>query len=162
MNGTLYILKLMIPVGIVISTAVYLIWGGGLYFQIQALIFIGCLAGAIVAEEVQVLAGKWKSSLMAVGFLVGAASRIIFPLIFLFFSLKFYHYPIDKNLQYVIIISYFAYYPLMLFACTSAAIARAKASQPVKDSQEESPQAKNSTACQVSDSTEKAFDEKKR
>ena len=166
MNGTLYILKLMIPFGVVISTAVYLIWGWGPYFQIQSFIFLGCLVGALVAEGVQALAGKWKSSLMGVGFLVGAASRIIFPIIFLFFSLKFYHYPVDKNLQYVIIISYFAYYPLMLSACTSAAIARAKALQLVRDSQEESspqsPRPEKLPADEVSESTAKAFDEEKR
>ena len=163
MNGTLYILKLMIPFGVVISTAVYLIWGWGPYFQIQSFIFLGCLVGALVAEGVQALAGKWKSSLMGVGFLVGAASRIIFPIIFLFFSLKFYHYPVDKNLQYVIIISYFAYYPLMLFACTSAAIARTNAlPPPVTNSQEEGHRSENEPEGEVSGSPEKAFDDEKR
>ena len=162
MNGTLYILKLMIPVGAVISAAVYLIWGA-MYFQIQGFVFLGCLIGALISEGGQWLAGRWKPSAMGVAFLVGAAARIIFPIFFLFFSLKFYHYPIDKNLQYAIIISYFAYYPLMLFACTSAAIARTKALQPpVTNSQEERPRSENEPAGEVSGSPEKAFDDEKR
>ena len=67
-----------------------------------------------------------------------------------------------ENLQYAIIISYFAYYPLMLFACTSAAIARTKAMQPVRNSQEESPQSEKNPAGEVSGSPEKAFDDEKR
>lgn len=162
MNGTLYILKLLIPVGVVISAAVYLIWGD-LYFQIQGLVFLGCLIGALISEGGQLLAGQWKPGLMGVAFLVGAASRTIFPLIFLFFSLKFYHYPIDKNLQYAIIISYFAYYPLMLYACTSAAIARTKTLQPAaRHSQEERPRPENFQEGEVSGSPEKAFNDEKR
>lgn len=162
MNGTLYILKLMISVGVVISAAVYLIWGD-LYFQIQGFVFLGCLIGALISEWMQCLAGKWKPGAMGVAFLVGAAARIIFPIFFLFFSLKFYHYPIDKNLQYAIIISYFAYYPLMLFACTSAAIARTKALQPTaRNSQDERPRPENSPVGEVSGSPEKAFDDEKR
>ncbi len=162
MNGTLYILKLMIPVGVVISAAVYLIWGD-LYFQIQGFVFLGCLLGALISEGGQWLAGQWKPGLMGVAFLVGAAARIIFPIIFLFFSLKFYHYPIDKNLQYAIIISYFAYYPLMLYACTSAAIARTKTMQsPVQTPQEEGPGSEKAPEGEVSGSPEKAFDDEKR
>lgn len=162
MSGTLYILTLLIPFGAVISAMVYLIWGD-FYFQIQGLVFLGCLIGALISEEVQWLAGKWKPGFMGVAFLVGAASRIIFPIIFLFFSLKFYHYPIDKNLQYAIIISYFAYYPLMLYACTSAAIARTKTLQPTaRHSQEERPRPENHREDEVSGSREKAFDDEKR
>jgi len=160
MNAAYRLLCLMFFFWCVISLAV-LIWNPA-YFLVQTLAFIGCLTGALGAEALQKLVVRSKTKLAGVAFLAGSVPRTIFPVFFLVFSLKFYHYPIDKNLQYVIISSYFVYYPLMLCACASSAIARAKKIQPVKDSQEEGPEDENQSGNEDLGCAAKAFDEDQR
>lgn len=121
----LRILKLTLPVWLVLSAGVYF-WFGRDPFLAQTSGFLACLFGALAGEFCQSWFTKQKTNLSGAAFLLGSIPRTVFPLIFLVFSLKFYHYSLDKNVQCAIIGSYFAYYPLILFASAQIAIKRAK------------------------------------
>ena len=88
--------------------------------------YLACLFGAIAAEWLQKMVAESKTPYSGAAFLAGSLPRTFFPLIFLLFSLKYYHNTLDKITQYAIIGSYFAYYPLVLSVSVRQAIRNAK------------------------------------
>lgn len=121
----LRILKATLPVWGIISLSVYFSLGTTAFIA-QSTGFVACLVGAFLGEYAQGRVLASHSSYSGAAFLFSSLPRTIIPIIFLVFSLKSYHYPLDKITQCAIIGSYFAYYPLLLGVSTHVAIQRAK------------------------------------
>ncbi|MDO4628218.1 MAG: hypothetical protein Q4C70_03460 [Planctomycetia bacterium] len=121
----LRILKATLPVWGIISLGVYFSLSTTAFIA-QSTGFVACLVGALLGEYAQGRVLASHASYSGAAFLFASLPRTIIPVIFLVFSLKSYHYPLDKITQCVIIGSYFAYYPLLLGVSTHVAIQRAK------------------------------------
>ncbi len=121
----LRILKATLPVWGIISLGVYFSLGATA-FLVQSSAFAACLIGVLSGEYAQERVLSSHVSYSGVAFLFASLPRTIIPIIFLIFSLKSCHYPLDKITQCVIIGSYFAYYPLLLGMSTHMAVQKAK------------------------------------
>ena len=125
MKNCVWILTFTLPVWGIASALVYCQFGMTPCLA-QSSGFLACLLGALAAELVQKKIAESKNPYAGAAFFAGSLPRTFFPLIFLLFSLKYYHNTLDKITQYAIIGSYFAYYPLVLSVSVRQAIRNAK------------------------------------
>ncbi len=120
-----WILIFVLPVWGIVSALVYFRFGLTPCLA-QSSGCLACLLGALAAEWLQKKIAESKNPYSGAAFLAGSVPRTFFPLIFLLFSLKYYHNTLDKITQYAIIGAYFAYYPLVLFVSVRLAVRNAK------------------------------------